>query len=73
MDKLTVRKVVCDYLDAMPDGHEFHGWEFKDEWVRKTGFGEKKYDDTFLRIARMYRRDSFVLVNKAKSLYKKVG
>lgn len=70
--KVTVKNAVCEVFDSLPVNEEFDGIQLKKWCVKIEPSFRAKYDETFLRLLRMYRRSQFVCVNRAKSKYRKV-
>ena len=66
-------KLVRMIIDEMPNGKEFHGWELRDLCVDKDNSLRNVYIETFLREMRAYCSNQYVLVDRSKSLYKKIG
>lgn len=70
--KLSLKDTVCKVIDSFPSGKRFYGWQLKNRCVYFLPDKANKYEDSFLRVARKYRRDSYFVVCKPKSLYEKV-
>lgn len=71
--KTSVRAVVCEVFDRLSVNQEFNGIELKKWCVRIEPSFRAKYDETFLRLLRMYRREQFICVDRARSKYRKVA
>lgn len=72
-EKITVRSIVCEVFDRLPVNQDFNGIELKKWCVRIEPSFRAKYDETFLRLLRMYRREKFICIDRAKSKYRKVA
>ena len=73
MDRVeTITEAVKVTIDKWPVGYQFHGNKLKETALRLCPQFRYAYPDTFLRLARRWRRDSFKVVNRNKSLYEKV-
>jgi len=68
----TISEVVKRVIDAYPIGHEFYGNELKDDVVKLYPESQYAYVDTFLKMARRHRRDSYISIDRNNSLYKRV-
>lgn len=71
--KISVRNVVCQVFDKLSVNEEFNGIELKKWCVKIEPSFRAKYDETFLRLLRMYRRSQFICIDRAKSKYRKVA
>jgi len=68
----TISAAVKEVIDNYPIGHEFYGNEFKDDCVKLVPEAMESYVDTFLKMARRHRRDSYISIDHNNSLYKRV-
>jgi hypothetical protein len=68
----SLSTAVIKIIDEYPVGYQFHGNELRDDVVRIYPESQYSYVDTFLRMARRHRRDSFRVVDQNNSLYEKV-
>jgi len=66
-------KAVREIIRAMPEGNFFYGWELRDLCVRAYPELKNMYVETFLREMREYCHDSYILVSRSESKYKKVN
>ena len=73
MDRLTtITAAVIQVIDHYPVGHQFHGNQLKNDAVRLCPAARFAYVDSFLRMARRWRREAYRPVNRNKSLYERV-
>ena len=68
----SICQAVKKVIDDMPEGKEFSGKELKRLVVRIIPASRNKYEDTFLRSARLMCRESFICIKRSLSLYKKI-
>jgi len=68
----TITAAVKKVIDSYAVGHLFYGNELKDDCVKLVPEYQDAYVDTFLKMARRHRRDSFIAVDHNNSLYKRV-
>jgi hypothetical protein len=71
-NKDTISAAVKFVMDEYPVGYEFYGNEFKDDCVKLVAEAKDSYVDTFLKMARRHRRDSYISIDRNNSLYKRV-
>jgi len=74
MDKKlsSISATIKTVIDSYPLGHTFYGNELKDDVVRIYPESQYAYVDTFLKMARRHRRDSYICIDRNNSLYKRV-
>lgn len=68
----TITAAVKVVIDAYVVGHEFYGNELRDDCVKLVPQYKDAYVDTFLKMARRHRRDSYIAIDHNNSLYKRV-
>ena len=68
----TITAAVKAVIDSYTIGHEFFGNELKDDCLKLIPEFEDAYVDTFLKMARRHRRDSYIAIDHNNSLYKRV-
>ena len=68
----TITAAVKAVIDSYAIGHEFYGNELKDDCLKLIPGFEDAYTDTFLKMARRHRRDSYIAIDHNNSLYKRV-
>jgi len=68
----SISTAVKFVIDNYPIGHEFYGNELKEAAVKIYPDSQYAYVDTFLKMARRHRRDSYICIDRNNSLYKRV-
>jgi len=68
----SISDAVKVVIDSYPIGHEFYGNELKNDAVSLYPKSAYAYVDTFLKMARRHRRDSYICIDRNNSLYKRV-
>ena len=68
----TITAAVKAVIDSYAIGHEFYGNELRDDCVKLVPQYQDAYVDTFLKMARRHRRDSYMAIDHNNSLYKRV-
>jgi hypothetical protein len=68
----TVTEAVIYVVKHYRKGHQFHGNELHDDVSAIYKPANKKYPDTIMRIMRRHCCYDYELVNRNKSLYKKI-
>jgi len=68
----TITDAVKKVIDSYAVGHLFYGNELKDDCIKLVPQYQNAYVDTFLKMARRHRRDSFISIDRNNSLYKRV-
>ena len=68
----TITAAVKAVIDSYAIGHEFYGNELKNDCLKLIPEYEDAYTDTFLKMARRHRRDSYIAIDHNNNLYKRV-
>ena len=68
----SISDAVKVVMDDYPVGHQFYGNEYKDDCVKLYPESKDCYVDTFLKMARRHRRDSYICIERNNSLYERV-
>ena len=68
----TITAAVKAVIDSYAIGHEFYGNQLKDDCLKLIPEFAEAYVDTFLKMARRHRRDSYIAIDHNNSLYKRV-
>jgi len=68
----TISAAVCVVIDGYAIGHKFYGNELRDDCVVLVPEAKDSYVDTFLKMARRHRRDSYISIDRNNSLYERV-
>ena len=68
----SISAAVMYTIDNYSLNHEFYGNELKDDCVKLYPESQYAYVDTFLKMARRHRRDSYICIDRNNSLYKRV-
>lgn len=68
----SISAAVKVVIDNYPLGYEFYGNQLKDDCVLLYPESQYAYVDTFLKMARRHRRDSYISIDRNNSLYRRV-
>ena len=68
----TITAAVIKIIDSYPVGYKFYGNQLKDDCVKLVPDVKDSYVDTFLKMARRHRRDSYISIDRNNSLYERV-
>lgn len=70
---ITVKETVIKAFGMIQEDQEFSGLEFKKMCVRLNPDFKNKFEDTFMRLLRMYKRNEFICIDRHNSKYKKIA